>query len=386
MNALPQADKFAPLSEAELSRSAAIARLAPAPEWTPIVPVPQGEKLPGFLIKSCCPPGCVFDKQWWFYKTPDGGFSSVIIRYNAAEGDGKEFRPFTYCRNAAGKCEWRCQGLPEPRPLYGLDRLAANPNAPVIICEGEKSADAAAAIFPNHVATTSSGGTNAFDKADWKPLAGRDVVIWPDHDKPGAKYAGGAAGLANAAGARSVRIVAVPDAFPHKWDLADPVPEGADVQVMFDAAKPFDAKAQGAFGSFGSAEHRHFSQNDWPEPKPLPDGLLPVDAFDPAFLPESIAPWVMDISDRMQCPPDFVGIPAIVALGSVIGRKVAMRPQRKTDWYEVANLWGCIVGRPGAMKSPAMDEALKPLHRLEVEARKGNEAAAKEYELAACRT
>ena len=59
----------------------------------------------------------------------------------------------------------------------------------------------------------------------------------------------------------------------------------------------------------------------WPAPKPLPDGLLPVAAFDRAFLPEIIAPWVMDISDRMQCPPDFVAIPAIVALGSVIGRK-----------------------------------------------------------------
>jgi hypothetical protein len=89
----------------------------------------------------------------------------------------------------------------------------------------------------------------------------------------------------------------------------------------------------------------------------------------------------MDISDRMQCPPDFVAIPAMVALGSVIGRKVSLRPQRKTDWYEVPNLWGCIVGRPGAMKSPAMDEALKPLHRLEAEARKANEAAAKDYEI-----
>src|SRR5205807_6869338 len=38
-------------------------------------------------------------------------------------------------------------------------------------------------------------------------------------------------------------------------------------------------------------------------------------------------------------------------------------------------------GALGAMKSPAMDEALKPLHRLEAEARKANEAAAKAYEI-----
>ena len=63
----------------------------------------------------------------------------------------------------------------------------------------------------------------------------------------------------------------------------------------------------------------------------------------------------------MQCPLDFVAIPALVALGSVLGRKIGMRPKRKTDWIEVPNLWGGIVGRPGMMKSPAMGEALKPL-------------------------
>jgi hypothetical protein len=121
----------------------------------------------------------------------------------------------------------------------------------------------------------------------------------------------------------------------------------------------------------------------WPDPKPLPDGLLPVAPFDYAFLPESIAPWVQDISERMQCPPDFVGVAAMVALGSAIGRKVAIRPQRKTDWFEVPNLWACIIGRPGAMKSPAMAEALKPLNRLDAQAREDNERAAKAFAIEA---
>jgi hypothetical protein len=157
----------------------------------------------------------------------------------------------------------------------------------------------------------------------------------------------------------------------------DPPRPGADGKLRERKARLVREKAKAEGNGFDAAGGRL----EWPAPKPLPDGLLPVAAFDPAFLPEAIAPWVMDISDRMQCPPDFIAIPAMVALGSVIGRKVAVRPQRKTDWYEVANLWGCIVGRPGAMKSPAMDEALKPLHRLEAEARKINEAAAKDYEI-----
>jgi putative DNA primase/helicase len=117
----------------------------------------------------------------------------------------------------------------------------------------------------------------------------------------------------------------------------------------------------------------------WPEPRPLPDGLLPVAPFDMAFLPETIAPWVADISDRMQCPPDYVGVPAIIAMGSLIGRRVGVCPQAKTDWLEVPNLWGCIVGRPGMLKSPAMLEALKPLNWLEAKAREDNESSRKDY-------
>jgi hypothetical protein len=150
--------------------------------------------------------------------------------------------------------------------------------------------------------------------------------------------------------------------------------EAREARARGNPTKPL-ASVNGPAPAMGDLE----PVSDWPMPKPLPQGLLPVAPFELAFLPESIRPWVDDVSDRMQCPPDFVGVPAQIALGSVLGRKVGVRPQHKTDWIEVPNLWGFIVGRPGAMKSPAMNEALKPLHTLEAEARKQNEAAAKAY-------
>lgn len=107
----------------------------------------------------------------------------------------------------------------------------------------------------------------------------------------------------------------------------------------------------------------------WEDPRSLPSGLAPVAAFDIGLLPTGLARWVGDISDRMQAPPEFVAVPAMIAAGSVIGRKVVVRPQANTDWYVVPNLWGCIVGRPGVMKSPAAQAALKPLQKLEAEAR-----------------
>jgi putative DNA primase/helicase len=113
----------------------------------------------------------------------------------------------------------------------------------------------------------------------------------------------------------------------------------------------------------------------WEEPKSLPSGLAPVEAFNSNFMPDAVAPWVDDVANRLQCPPDYVGVAAITALGSVIGRRIGIKPQQKTDWVEVPNLWGAFIGRPGMLKSPAMREALKPVHRLEAEAAKDNEVA-----------
>ena len=117
----------------------------------------------------------------------------------------------------------------------------------------------------------------------------------------------------------------------------------------------------------------------WTEPKPLPDGLAPVMAFDLSFLPQALAPWVSDIAERLQCPPDYVAVSAITALGSLIGRRVGIKPQATTDWIEYPNLWGCFIGSPGMMKSPAMQAALAPLHHLEAEAARDNEVAREAY-------
>jgi putative DNA primase/helicase len=111
---------------------------------------------------------------------------------------------------------------------------------------------------------------------------------------------------------------------------------------------------------------------DWPEPKPLPNGLAPVDPFSMEFLPDKLVPWIDDIANRLQCPPDYVAVAATTALGAVIGRRAGIKPQAKTDWVEVPNLWGMFIGRPGMLKSPAMTEALKPLHHLEALAAQDN--------------
>jgi len=126
------------------------------------------------------------------------------------------------------------------------------------------------------------------------------------------------------------------------------------------------ARKSGGNGRNGDGSGRE----QWPQPKPLPAGLAPVEPFKSEFLPDALAPWVDDIANRLQCPPDYVAVTAVTSLGAVIGRRIGIKPQRKTDWTEIPNLWGAFIGRPGLLKSPAMNEALRPLHRLEAEAAK----------------
>jgi hypothetical protein len=99
----------------------------------------------------------------------------------------------------------------------------------VLIVEGEKTADAAADLFPDHVVITSPGGSRAAGKADWSPLKGRNMAIWPDADEPGRGYATDLAKLAGKAGAERVVVVDVPTTFPAGWDLADAPPAGWDL-------------------------------------------------------------------------------------------------------------------------------------------------------------
>lgn len=165
----------------------------------------------------------------WDYRDKNGNLLFRTCRFIIPQNDGKEKkedRPLSYRQYANGQKRWAWAGLDKPRPLYGLDRLAQKPEANVIVCEGEKSTDAATAIFPDHVAVTSPNGAGNSHHADWKPLQGRTITIWPDNDPEGQNYAQSVARAVKKTGCKSVSIVQIPEDFPPKWDLADTPPEG----------------------------------------------------------------------------------------------------------------------------------------------------------------
>jgi putative DNA primase/helicase len=160
----------------------------------------------------------------WPY--PDKNPRLLAISSASRRRMGKEFRPLTLWREPDGKLGWRWESWPPPRPLYGLSRLAERPSAPVVVVEGEKSADAATRLLPGFVAVTSPNGSKSARKADWSQLKGRTVTVWPDADAAGLEYARQVAQLATAAGAVSVAIVSPPADVKVGWDAADALAGG----------------------------------------------------------------------------------------------------------------------------------------------------------------
>lgn len=117
----------------------------------------------------------------------------------------------------------------------------------------------------------------------------------------------------------------------------------------------------------------------WPEPLPLPEGRARAPKLDPDILPAAIRPWLEDIANRLQVPLDFAAIPALVSLATVIGSKVRIRPKQKDDWTVVPNLWGAIIGDPGLLKSPSIEQATKPLRRLIMAAEERHRAQMEQF-------
>lgn len=130
----------------------------------------------------------------------------------------KEYRPVHTTPEG-----WVVGDPPGPLPLYRLPELARA--ARVYVTEGEKTSELAR--HRGIVATASSHGAKSAHKSDWSPLAGKDVVILPDHDPEGEDYAREVCAILAKLDPRpTVRIVRLADL----WRSSQPVPEKGDME------------------------------------------------------------------------------------------------------------------------------------------------------------
>ena len=224
-------DPFAPLEQAS-----GVGQDRSKDEWQPILPVPADA-----LARPASHHRYGKPAATWCYRNAAGLTLGYVHRFDTP--DGKMFQPQTFGRRSPEATpEWRWKGWTGKRPLYGLDRLAERPSAPVLIAEGEKAADAAAVLLPDMVAVTSPNGSKSGAKADWSPLRGRRVIIWPDADTAGLEYAQAVAKQLASVEVASTAIIAPPSDCPTGWDANDARKDGWDEvraqQLVVDAHAP----------------------------------------------------------------------------------------------------------------------------------------------------
>ncbi|MBS7270506.1 MAG: DUF3987 domain-containing protein [Candidatus Freyarchaeota archaeon] len=311
----------------------------------------------------------------WVYHDACGSPKGWVLRWDRP--DGKIIRPIS--KKPGGG--WTITAMSEPRPLYRLpELLKADPQTPVIICEGEQAADAA--VQCGLLATTSSGGAQAAAKSDWTPLAGREVIVLPDNEEAGQKYAEDVARLALEAGATGVRIV-------HLADYCPELPNGGDLaDILADPAwcgAPLLASASledlGRWILQLAADPPAVEDLSEADGQPIPDWQpFPLDA-----LPEPFRSFSRQAAEALQVDPASVALGLLTVGASAIGG--SRRLAAKDGWHAPSILWTAILQPSGNLKSPVSrtifrwtKERQERLFRQYREQRQQYEANLEEYE------
>lgn len=178
-----------------------VTQKASEPPAVCVMPVPENAPPPPKAHSRHGAPAARYE-----YRAADGRVNFYHDRYEP-KGERKQFSPLTLWRLPSGVMRWQFKAPPGPRPIYGLDWLTTKANAQVVIVEGEKARAAAESLLPDAVVICWQGGALAVAKADWRALAGRAVILWPDADEPGKACMDKLAVLLQHAGATSVHGV-----------------------------------------------------------------------------------------------------------------------------------------------------------------------------------
>lgn len=108
----------------------------------------------------------------------------LFTKERYVKNDGSKGYAYSHV-NSAGETVKTMPSFAGGTPLYNLHRLAKYQAQPVYLVEGEKCVEALTRL---KLLATTSGGASSDDKADWQPLAGREVITWADNDEAGLGY------------------------------------------------------------------------------------------------------------------------------------------------------------------------------------------------------
>jgi len=124
-----------------------------------------------------------------------------------------------------------------------------------------------------------------------------------------------------------------------------------------------------------------FGTDEWRMPIPIIENDTSLSEITPDMLPQNISEWIIDIAERMQIYPTFPSVGLISFASSIIARRVAIYPKKfDTEWQVIPNVWGGIVGQPGAQKTPSLNPVFAPIRKYDGMLRKEYDNALKKWQ------
>jgi len=199
------------------------------PEVKWIDAIPNQDTLPDVSVLKFATYG--EPSSWFAYKNENGDIFSYVLRYDLGNGK-KDVIPYTFKTNGT-QFKWMFKGMDIKRKLYNLDQIVKFPDKPILLVEGEKTADSGVFLYPHLNVTTWVGGADGIHNADFSPLIGKTVICWPDNDVAGVHAMFGGwkmnektgvylrkKGITEIINANFKAVKNSPD-FPPKWDIAD---------------------------------------------------------------------------------------------------------------------------------------------------------------------
>jgi 5S rRNA maturation endonuclease (ribonuclease M5) len=308
----------------------------------------------------------------WTYTSPTGKPLGHTVRYDGK--DRKKVLPYF----KQGEAGWTV-GAPEaPRVLYGLSTLPKDSTTTVYVVEGEKCAQAMINLgFP---AVTSLDGSNGAEHADWTPLkACEHVVILPDNDEPGERYAEAVARLLRAQNP-AVRVEVarlkglldkgdvvdwIKDSVDAEWDGYGPVPREPGDDLHLELLEAIEETAKPATFEERLPATATVEDEPWEAPLPLKEHH-PAPWHDNVF-PEAVQAFVNALSAGTETPPELAGTMVLSVLATATQGKCKVRV--KEGYEEPLALWTACALPSGNRKSSVLDAAKLPLNTWETRQR-----------------
>lgn len=149
----------------------------------------------------------------FIYENQDGEFLHARPRFRNPINGNKWIRALSF---DGAKPVYKMPDYPNGKPLYNLPKIK---DADVVyFVEGEK---VAAWINRIGLVATTCGGAQDHDKADFAPLAGKTIYLWPDFDEAGKKHIEAVRSLLNNLGCTTHLIDIEALGLPPKCDAFD---------------------------------------------------------------------------------------------------------------------------------------------------------------------